>query len=240
MNFLICNAIFLFQRVRVGSLEHILPIGITCVLVISFILYSRKKKSIPFNENFILSFSIGISLTVFLYHIWKISIGNYNFNTDLPLYLCSLMALIIPVFGYYKKYWMYEILFFWILVGTVQGVITPDIPEGFPSFDYFRYWIVHLGLLIIIFYAAYVLKMRPKFISVFKSFFALQIYLVVVAGINYILNANYCYLNEKPESASILDYFGEWPIYIIIVQLLLIPVFILVYLPFFIKHKKSK
>ncbi|WP_290698864.1 hypothetical protein [Lacinutrix sp.] len=40
---------------------------------------------------------------------------------------------------------------FWIIAGTSQAVITPDISIGFPSFDYFRYWIAHLGLLIIIF-----------------------------------------------------------------------------------------
>ena len=56
-----------------------------------------------------------------------------------------------------------SILFFWIIAGTLQGVITPDIVYGFPVFDYFRYWIVHLGLLITMFYATFVFNIRPKF-----------------------------------------------------------------------------
>ena len=135
---------------------------------------------------------------------------------------------------------MYEILVFWIIAGTSQGVITPDILVGFPSFDYFRYWTVHLGLLTIIFYATFVFNMRPKLKSVFKSFFALQIYLTVMMLINYVLKANYFYLNEKPKSASVLDLFGEWPYYIMVAQLLLIPYFLTIYLPFYLANKKAK
>ncbi|GAL66519.1 hypothetical protein JCM19301_2997 [Jejuia pallidilutea] len=39
-------------------------------------------------------------------------------------------------------------------------------------------------------------------------------FLVIV--VNYILDANYCHLNEKSKSTSLLDYFGERPWYIII------------------------
>lgn len=136
---------------------------------------------------------------------------------------------------------MYEILLFWIIAGTLQGVLTPDISDGFPSFDYFRYWVVHLGLLIIIFYATIVLKMRPKLKSVFKSFLALQMYILIMIAINYALNSNYFYLNEKPESASLLDYFGEWPYYIVVSQIIVIPYFLLIYLPFYlVRIKKVK
>ncbi len=144
------------------------------------------------------------------------------------------------MFTFYRKYWMYEILVFWIIAGTLQGVITPDIPIGFPAFDYFRYWIVHLGLLIIICYATFVFNMRPKFKSIFRSFFAFQVYIVLMMIINRVLNANYFYLNEKPKSASLLDYFGEWPYYIITVQLIIVPFFLLIYLPFYVTEKRMK
>ena len=135
---------------------------------------------------------------------------------------------------------MYEVLVFWIIGGTLQAVLTPDIPLGFPSFDYFRYWTVHLGLLIVIFYDTFVFKMRPKLKSVFKSFLALQIYVILMVVINKLLNSNYFYLNKKPESASILDYFGDWPWYIVVGQLIVIPLFLLIYLPFYLTQKRQK
>jgi hypothetical integral membrane protein (TIGR02206 family) len=240
MNFLIYYAIFLFNRVTVGSVQHVLPIilaVIFCVCIVGYAKFqlSQNQQNVVFN-------CIGcfVSFVVIAFHLYSIRLGNYKITTDLPLYLCSLIALLIPIFTYYKKFWMYEILLFWIIAGTTQGIITPDILEGFPAFDYFRYWIVHLGLLIIIFYATFVFNMRPKLKSVFKAFFALQVYLIFMVVINYVLKANYFYLNEKPQSASLLDYFGAWPLYIIVVQVIIIPYFLLIYLPFHLVERKRK
>lgn len=222
-------------KVAIGSLAHLLPI----ILAIGFTTYLIKYSSQNFNQiqkqKVVHYLGWFVSVTLISFHGYRMFFDNYNFKTDLPLYLCSLMALLIPIFTYYRKYWMFEILVFWIIGGTFQAVITPDITNGFPSFDYFRYWIVHLGLLSIIFYFIFELKMKPTLKSVFKSFLALQEYVVLMVGINYLLDANYFYLNEKPKSASLLDYFGEWPYYILVVQLILIPLFLVIYLPFRLK-----
>lgn len=230
----------LLQRVTIGSLEHIVPISIAIlfsVFVIRFAKQSSNKKTklIVFN-----GLAVFVFLSVLTFHLYHICFESYNIKTDLPLYLCSLIALLIPVFSYYRKYWMFEILVFWIIAGTSQGVLTPDIAIGFPSLDYFRYWIVHLGLLSIIFYAIFVFEMTPKFKSIFKSFFALQLYVVFMVILNFLLDANYFYLNQKPESASLLDYFGAWPYYIITTQLIVIPLFIIIYLGFYLFSKRLK
>jgi len=240
MNFLIYNAIFLYQRVAIGSVQHIIPILIALIFCVYIIRVAKFNSST--NQQFLMFNAIGFAVSLFVvaFHLYFISLGNYKIETDLPLYLCSLTAILIPFFTVYRKNWMYEILVFWIIAGTSQGVITPDILEGFPSFDYFRYWTVHLGLLSIIFYATFVFNMRPKLKSVFKSFFALQIYLIVMMLINYVLKANYFYLNEKPKSASVLDLFGEWPYYIMVAQLFLIPYFLIIYLPFYLTNRKAK
>ncbi|MBU2941010.1 TIGR02206 family membrane protein [Lacinutrix sp. C3R15] len=236
MNFLQILIVNL-QRVTIGSVQHVLPIILAvlfCVILFRFAKKAYQKQK----ERIFGMLGIFVSLTIIAFHSYKISLGNYNVSTDLPLFLCSFLALIIPVFTQYKKYWMYEVLLFWIIAGTSQGVITPDIAEGFPSLDYFRYWIVHLGLLIIVFYATIVLRMRPKLKSVFKSFLALQIYMFLLMGVNYLLDANYSYLNQKPESASALDYFGDWPTYLFVVEALLLPFFLLIYFPFYWIKKK--
>lgn len=224
--------LLLLERVTIGSLQHVFPILFTFVLSFLLIRYSGKHFNRKQQERTFHYMGIFVSLLVLSFHFYQIGIGNYNFKTDLPLYLCSFMAVVIPIFTYYRKYWMYEILLFWIVAGTSQGVITPDIVDGYPSFDYFRYWVVHLGLLAIIFYATFVFNMRPRLASVFKSILVLQLYIGVMMILNYILKANYSYLNYKPESASVLDYLGDWPWYLIQVQLLLIPYFLLIYLFF--------
>lgn len=231
--------ILLIQRVKIGSVEHLVPILIAISFAFFIIRYSVRKLSSVHKQYTFKLLGMFVCFTVAIFHLYYISLGFYDLKTDLPLYLCSFIALLIPIFTHYRKFWMYEILLFWIVAGTLQGVVTPDISEGFPTFDYFRYWIVHLGLLTIIFYATFVFGMRPKFKSIFKSILALQVYVVLMVVVNYLLDANYFYLNEKPKSASILDYFGEWPIYIFVTQMILIPYFLVIYLPFHLTKKTS-
>lgn len=240
MQYLLCNntLLILINRVKIGSLQQLLPI--LTAIFFSIILFRFSKRSLDRQnqERLIHWIAIFISITVISFHAYKISLGNYNIKTDLPLYLCSLLGLIIPIFTYSKKKWMFEILLFWIIAGTSQAIITPDIPYGFPSFEYFRYWIVHLGLVMLILYFVIVLNHKPSLKSVFKSFFALQVYVVIMLIVNNILDANYFYLNQKPDSTTLLDHFGDWPYYIVVSQLILIPYFLLIYLPFHLGKKK--
>jgi hypothetical integral membrane protein (TIGR02206 family) len=228
------------NSVAIGGFQHLCPIVIILVFTIFFIKYSERNFNTLQKQKAIHCLGWFVSFAIITFHVYRMCIGTYDFKTDLPLYLCSLMALLIPIFTYYRRYWMFEILVFWIIGGTLQGVITPDITDGFLSFDYFRYWIVHLGLLVIIFYFIFVFKMKPKFKSVFKAFLALQVYVVLMIVLNYLLDANYFYLNEKPTSASLLDYFGEWPYYIFVGQLIIIPLFLVIYLPFYIAEPNRK
>jgi len=226
------KSIFFIDRVSIGSLEQLIPIVVAILVSIFLINYSKRQFSSKQKHALLHAVGVCVSLIIIVFHLYYIIIEAYNFKTDLPLFLCSFMALIIPIFTYYRKYWMYEILLFWIVAGTSQAVITPDIPEGFPSFNYFRYWVIHLGLLFIIFYATFVLGMRPKLQSVFKSIAALMLYMAVMMCLNYLLDANYSYLNYKPESASVLDYLSDWPWYLLQVGAILIPYFLLIYVLF--------
>lgn len=112
MNFLICNAIFLINRVSIGSLEHLLPIVIAILFSVFFIKYASYKLNKKQQYLALHVLACLVSFTVLAFHIYKISLGSYNIITDLPLYLCSLLGLLIPIFTYYRKFWMYEILLF--------------------------------------------------------------------------------------------------------------------------------
>ena len=88
-------------------------------------------------------------------------------------------------------------------------------------------------------YATFVYKMRPTLKSVWKSFLGMQVYMLLMFVLNYFLGSNYFYTNRKPDAATLLDLFGDWPQYVFVVELIVIPYFLLIYLPFYLTRKKA-
>lgn len=197
----------------------------------------RQTEKVQYRTGILFSFFL--SFVLIGWTITKIYLNGFNIREDLPLHLCNIISLLLPVFAITRKNWMYEILLFWVFAGTTQAMITPDLEHGFPHYNYIKYWIVHAGLVIFMLYATFVFKMRPNFKSILKSFFALQIYFIAMLLVNKILGSNYFFISEKPPHGSLLDYFGDWPYYILVAELIVFPYFLLIYLPFYITRKKT-
>ena len=217
-------------------MEHLIPLATAFVIGAFLIKYSNRRLSDRKKQVVFMFLGFLVSGFVVSNQILKFLKG-YDINEDLPLFLCGLMGLIIPFFTVSRKYWMYEILVFWVFAGTLQAVITPDIDTGFPTFNFIRYWVLHSGLILIMFYAFFVFKMKPTLKSLWKSFGALQIYVISMFTINYFLGSNYFYLNEKPKGATLLDIFGPWPIYLLVTELMILPFFFAIYFLFNLRWK---
>jgi len=150
-----------------------------------------------------------LSASVIIWTSIKIYLHSFDIKEDFPFHLCNILALLLPIFSITKNKAIYEIIFFWVLAGTSHSVITPDLVNGYPNFVFFKYWYVHAGLIIFIFYSTIVYGFKPNLKSVFKSFSALQVYILMMFLINYFTKANYFYTNRKPLVANALDYLGE-------------------------------
>ena len=211
-----------------------------CFLFAGFILI-KCAKNISIQKQDLVGniFSFSLSFTIISWTWLKIYLNGFDIKEDLPFHLCNIIALLLPVFSLTKSKTIYEIIFFWVLAGTSHSVITPDLVNGFPNFIFFKYWYVHAGLIIFIFYATIVYGFKPNLKSVFKSFMALQLYIGLMILVNYVTEANYFYTNRKPIGATALDYLGEWPAYIFVAELIMIPYFLLFLIPFQFSGKKK-
>lgn len=219
------------------SMQHLLVLLFFICFGAILIIYTKKQKERTQTEiGNILAFSI--FFTVLLGTVLNMFKDDFNYQEDLPLHLCSLLAILIPSLSLTKKFLYFEIYFFLILAGTFQSIITPD-EYNYLNFSFFRYWFVHAGLIIFMLFAVFIYKMRPTIRSVWKSFLAMQVYLLFTYVVNYFLGSNYFYTNRKPKAATLLDFFGEWPQYIFVVELLTIPFFLLIYAPFYFTRKKN-
>ncbi|MBT7704647.1 MAG: TIGR02206 family membrane protein [Polaribacter sp.] len=225
--------------------NHFMPFttqhfGVVLFLIIcgvALILWAKKQKEKTQTRvgNLL---TISIATTIIFGTFLKIYKGDFNYQEDLPLHLCSFLGLTAPLLSLTKKIVYYEVFFFLILAGTLQSVITPD-QYNYLNFPFFRYWFVHAGLVIFMMYATFVYKMRPTLKSVWKSFLGMQVYMLLMFVLNYFLGSNYFYTNRKPDAATLLDLFGDWPQYVFVVELIVIPYFLLIYLPFYLTRKKA-
>lgn len=170
-----------------------------------------------------------ISLTVVSSTFLRWFLGDFDRTTDLPVDICNILALFLPILMWNPNYRIYEIIVFWVLLGTLMALFTPHLINGFPNFTYFKYWIVHGGLVVFMIYVSVVQGWSPGRPSVLWSFLYLQGYIITALIANLLLGANYVYLLNKPPTASPLDWLGPWPWYLLVADALALVAFYLLY-----------
>ncbi|MEE9167666.1 MAG: TIGR02206 family membrane protein [Candidatus Neomarinimicrobiota bacterium] len=165
--------------------------------------------------------------------------GTFDPKLHLPFHLCRFANLTLPLVMVKRNYRMYEILYFWGLSAMIQASLTPDIVHGFPHYHFFRFWFSHSLMIVALIYATVVYQMRPTFRSLRRAFLALIGFLIVTVPVNIVLGSNYFWICGKPPVASLLDYMGPWPWYLMTAALFALGHFYLVYVPFHVIDRKS-
>jgi hypothetical integral membrane protein (TIGR02206 family) len=206
------------------------------VLLISLFLLAAifiARKKLSYHQNLLLGryFSVFLAITVVVYTIFEMALGRFTIAEDLPLSTCNLFCILAPWMFWRPKYNYFVVVYFLVMAGTLQAVITPDLYRGFPSYGFFKYWITHVGLVLLVIHYLVCFELYPTAKSMLIAFAWLNIYVLLLMPINYLLDANYFYLMAKPINPSVLDYFGPWPIYILVAELLVMGFFAIAMLP---------
>lgn len=135
----------------------------------------------------------------------------------LPLHLCNI-TLIFAVFGSIFRFTPFLYATFFWSIGAVFALLTPEVRETFPHFFNISFFSTHFYIIFVAIVEYKVFKLRPSLESWTGSFLGLNIIAAGVYFINTVLGTNYLYINRKPTFSSPLNYFGEWPYYIIVVE----------------------
>jgi hypothetical integral membrane protein (TIGR02206 family) len=154
-------------------------------------------------------------------------------RSSLPLHICG-VALFVVVFALLcRNRILYEIGYFWGIVGTLNAVLTPQLGVGFPHYRFFQYFIVHSGIVVSVLFATWGLRMRPTLKGLLRSFLLANFYMVFIAGVNLLLKSNYMFICEPPDTKSPF-FFAPWPWYIPILDGVALVLFFVIYSPFLI------
>jgi hypothetical integral membrane protein (TIGR02206 family) len=217
--------------------DHWVPIVVLSLIWFCVTIYYKNRDEI---KKYKVAFFI--SLIPFLAVVGRMCFTLYEdtftIREELPLHLCRVIALVMPVFIWYKNFKWINTLYFLIMAGTLQAIITADLQYTLPHYSYFLYWIFHVTLIWIPLFIIINLKKVPVYKDMIRAFVAVNVFMVLTLIINFVLDSNYFFTRAKPQGESLLDYFGPWPIYIFVVELLMVFLFILVFIPFYKKENR--
>lgn len=213
------------------SLQHL-----TTLLALGMITYATisrgRRLDEPAKSNLGLVIAGLTFSTLIIEALFKLADGTFSRYTDLPFYLCDLVVVMLPFVIYSQNRKWIGILYFWALAGTMQALITPDLESGFPSFDFFRYFIGHAGIIAAVLYTVVVYRVRIGWQDFLNAIIYAQAYLVGVHMLNQVIGSNYGYTMGKPPGPSVLDLMGPWPWYLLWGEILMIILYLLLILPF--------
>jgi hypothetical integral membrane protein (TIGR02206 family) len=149
--------------------------------------------------------------------------GSWEYN--LPLHFCSFMSILAVIALWFRWRPACTLVYFGVLVGSIQGLITPAMANGYPSLAFYVFFIAH-GLLLIVALAIPVLMgWRARGYDDIKALLLMDVYVLIVIPINLWLDTNYGYTQGVPIRGTLLDYLGEAPWYYLWAQLPVLAVF---------------
>ena len=133
----------------------------------------------------------------------------------LPLQLCDVAILVAAAALWTRLPLFVEVAYFWGLAGTVQALITPDLPQHFPSYPYFQYYVAHGGVVAAALVLVVGLRIHPRPWSVVRVGALTLGYAALVGLVDAVTGADYLYLRAKPPTPTLLDVLGPWPWYLL-------------------------
>ena len=190
------------------------------------LLSSRSKYN---QQRILLSLAILLSATQLLKVPMNLYLGSFDPQNDIPLHLCNFLPFIL-IWVYAtgnRKVW--GTVFFWIVLGVSQANLTPSVEFSLFHYDAIRYWMVHMGLVLLALYPAVIWKWDLKRKDLLRTVGWLNVAAAIIYGVNLLLNSNYMYVMAKPPGTTFFSLLPPWPTYILVLEVILVVWSVMIY-----------
>ena len=158
----------------------------------------------------------------------------------LPLQLCDVAILVAAAALWTRRQALVEVTYFWALAGTIQALLTPDLPQHFPSYPYLQYYVAHGGVVAAALVLVVGLRLHPRPWAVVRVAGLTVAYTAFVGVVDTVTGADYMFLRSKPPSPTPLDLLGPWPVYIFGAALVGLVLFAVLDAPFRLRKVAAK
>lgn len=232
------NPLFVLTSFHAFNNQHLMALGTILVLGVLIFMAGRSEKT---SRREWLGRSLGFLLLGYVVTIYVQQGMSHTLSWEysLPLDLCSLVLAACIVALFRPKPFIIEIAYFWGMGGALQATLTPDLAQGFPSWDFLLFFWGHGATLLAILFLISDRKFVPGKGAILRMMIALNVYALVVGTMDALTGWNYGYLCRKPEMPSLLDFIGPWPWYLLSLEGIALLMFLILDLPWrFLKGER--
>lgn len=182
------------------------------------VLSSRPE---PVQRNILLGIAVILSITQLLKVPMNIYLGIFDVQNDIPLHLCNFLPFVLIWVYAVRSRKVWGIIFFWVILGVSQANLTPSVEFSLFHYDAIRYWMVHMGLVLLALYPAVIWKWDLKRKDILRTVIWLNVVAGLIFGINLLLDSNYMYVMAKPPGTNFYSLLPPWPAYILVLEVIL-------------------
>jgi hypothetical integral membrane protein (TIGR02206 family) len=211
--------------------EHLVALGVIAVAAAALVVAARRSPG-----RWLKVFAIVLLLDEVSWWVYLLAGGvpGSKLAQSLPLQLCDVAIFIAAAALWTRNQMLVEVTYFWGIAGTLQALLTPDLPQHFPSYPYWQYYIAHGGVVSAALMLVIGMRIHPRRWAVARVAAITLAYAAFVFVVDVVTLSDYMYLRAKPSSATLLDVLGPWPVYILSASLLAIALFAILDAPFWI------
>lgn len=217
--------------------DHCWAVAITAGLAAGLIGLARRHPGRPVVRWAAYAFALLQLLGSLLWYGHLVAEGTFDPAKNLPFHLCDTALLLAIIALIRPRTALVELVYLWGLAGTLQGLITPLVQQGFPDLYFLYFFLVHGGIVVSALFLVFGLGLRPRQGVLRRAFGWLVVHAAVSGTVDLLARrvfdvpANYLFLCEAP-AGTLLTQLGPWPWYLLAVlplawvffQILLIPV----------------
>ena len=228
------------------GLAHFLPILVAMAVIFLIHRFRANIRDMKRERYFryVLAFMLICSEMSYYWRLVAVPELGPNPVDHLPITVCGWVVVFSSYMLVGKSQTLFDLSYFWSLTGSIFALITPTVITytGPTRFRYYQFWAEHLLGYVAVFYMIFVHGMRPNRRSFVKAYLSMLVLAVIALCANNMIGpgANYLFMAKPESTPSVLDilppnYILRIAVMVAVISLL----FVLAYLPWYIKDKKA-
>ena len=209
--------------------EHVIALVVIVVATAALVVAARLR---PGSWLRVLAIVLVVDEVSWWVYLLGGGVPGSRLAQSLPLQLCDVAIFIAAAALWTRSRLLVEVTYFWGLAGTLQALLTPDLPQHFPSYAYWQYYIAHGGVIAAALVLVVGMRLHPRPWAVARVAGITIVYAAFVFAVDELTLSDYMYLRSKPPSPTLLDVLGPWPVYILSATVVALVLFAILEAPF--------